>query len=101
MKIVKGDVVQIISGNDKGKKGRVIKVFPSKHKLVVEGANIVKKHSRPTQDNPQGGIVEKEAAIHISNVMLSISDKTTKIGYKFLDDGKKVKYAKKSDEVIS
>ena len=86
MKITKGDIVQVITGNNKGKTGRVIKVFLSKDKILVEGINIVKKHSRPTQDNPQGGIIEKEAAIHISNVMLLADGKITRVGYKVLDD---------------
>ena len=101
MKIVKGDTVQIISGNDSGKTGRVIKVFPTKNRIVVEGLNIIKKHTRPTQDNPQGGIVEKEAAIHISNVMLISGGKATKVGYKFLENGNKVKIAKTTGEVIN
>ena len=101
MKIVKGDTVQVISGNDSGKTGRVIKVFPSRQKIVVEGVNIVKKHSRPTQENQQGGIIEKEAAIHISNVMLIVGGKVTRIGYKKLDDSKKVKFAKNTGEVIN
>ena len=100
MKIAKGDTVQIISGNDNGKTGRVIKVFLDKGKIVVEGINLVKKHSRPTQDNPQGGIIEKEAAIHVSNVMLVIGGKVTRVGYKFLDDGRKVKFAKNTGEMI-
>ena len=91
----------MITGNDKGKMGRVIKVFPSKEKIVVEGINVVKKHARPTQDNPQGGIMEKEAAIHISNVMLVLGGKVTRLGYKSLDDGKKVKFAKTTGEIIN
>ena len=70
-------------------------------KIVVEGVNVVKKHSRPTQDNPQGGIIEKEAAIHISNVMLVVGGKATRVGYKSLDDGRKVKFAKTTGEVIN
>ena len=101
MKITKGDLVQVITGNNKGKTGRVIKVFLSKDKILVEGINIVKKHSRPTQDNPQGGIIEKEAAIHISNVMLLADGKITRVGYKVLDDGSKVKFAKNTGEVIN
>ena len=101
MKIKKGDTVQIISGNDVGKSGRVIKVFPSKEKIIVEGLNMVKKHARPTQENPQGGIMEKEAAIHISNVMFVSGSQPTRIGYRILDDGKKVKFSKKSGEVIN
>ena len=101
MKIKKGDIVQLITGNDVGKSGRVIKVYPEKEKIIVEGLNMVKKHARPTQENPQGGIMEKEAAVHISNVMILSGGKPTRIGYKILDDGKKVKFAKKSGEVIN
>ena len=101
MKIKKGDIVQLITGNDVGKSGRVIKVYPEKEKIIVEGLNMVKKHARPTQENPQGGIMEKEAAVHISNVMILSGGKPTKVGYKILDDGKKVKFAKKSGEVIN
>ena len=101
MKIVKGDTVQVICGNDSGKTGRIIKVFPAKEKVVVEGINIVKKHSRPTQDNPQGGIIEKEAAIHVSNVMQVIGGKTTRVGFKHLEDGKKVKFSKNTGQVIN
>ena len=101
MKIKKGDTVQIISGNDVGKSGRVIKVFPSKEKIIVEGLNMVKKHTRPTQEIPQGGIMEKEAAIHVSNVMFVSGSQPTRIGYRILDDGKKVKFSKKSGEVIN
>ncbi len=101
MKIKKGDTVQIITGNDVGKSGRVIKVFPIKEKIIVEGLNMVKKHARPTQENPQGGIMEKEAAVHISNVMILSGGKPTRVGYKILDDGKKVKFSKKSGEVIN
>ena len=101
MKIKKGDTVQIISGNEAGKSGRVIKIFPAKDKIVVEGLNMAKKHARPTQDNPQGGIMEKEAAIHISNVMLIAGGKPTRIGYKTLEDGRKVKFAKATGEMIN
>jgi len=101
MKIKKGDTVQVISGNEVGKSGRVIKIFPKKDKIVVEGLNMVKKHSRPTQENPQGSIMEKEAAIHISNVMFIAGGKPTRLGYKSLEDGRKVKYAKTSGEVIN
>jgi len=101
MKIKKGDTVQIISGNEAGKSGRVIKIFPAKDKIVVEGLNMAKKHARPTQENPQGGIMEKEAAIHISNVMLIAGGKPTRIGYKILEDGRKVKFAKATGEMIN
>ena len=101
MKIKKGDTVQIISGIEFGKSGRVIKVFPLKEKVIVEGLNMVKKHSRPTQENPQGGILEKESPIHISNVMFITGGKPTRLGYKKLEDGRKVKYAKTTGEVIN
>ena len=95
MNIRKDDLVKIITGRDKGKSGRVIKVFPSKNRLIVEGLNLVKKHERPTQDNQQGGIVEKESSIHRSNVMLISNNKPTRVSFKKLDNGKKVRYSKK------
>tara|TARA_B100000579_G_C22439842_1_gene669371 strand:+ start:58 stop:363 length:306 start_codon:yes stop_codon:yes gene_type:complete len=101
VKIRKGDTVQIMSGNDLGKSGRVIKVYLDKERLLVEGVNMVKKHLRPSQDNPQGGINEKEASIHVSNVMLLVGDEPTRVGYKILDNGKKVRISKKTNEVIS
>ena len=101
MKIKKGDTVQIITGSDAGKSGRVIKIFLNKDRVVVEGVNIVKKHARPTQDNPQGGIMEKEASIHISNIMLVVGGKPTRVGFKTLENGKKVKFSKSTGEVIN
>ena len=100
MKIRKGDTVQVISGTDAGKVGRVIKVNNDSERLLVEGVNIVKKHARPTQETPQGGIIEKEANIHLSNTMLMVGGKPTKVGYKILENGKKVRVAKKTGEVI-
>ena len=101
MKIKKGDTVQVATGNDAGKTGRVIKVDLDKDRVVVEGVNIVKKHARPTQDNPQGGIIEKESSIHISNIMLVVGGKPTCVGFKSLENGKKVKFAKSTGEVIN
>tara|TARA_B100001146_G_scaffold39945_1_gene33747 strand:- start:369 stop:674 length:306 start_codon:yes stop_codon:yes gene_type:complete len=101
MKIKKGDTVQITTGNDAGKTGRVIKVYLDKDRAIVEGVNIVKKHARPTQDNPQGGIIEKESSIHISNIMLVVGGKPTRVGFKSLENGKKVKFAKSTGEVIN
>jgi large subunit ribosomal protein L24 len=101
MKIKKGDTVQVITGNDVGKTGRVIKVFIDRDRIVVEGVNIVKKHARPTQETPQGGIIEKEATIHVSNVMMVAGGKPTRVGYKTLEDGRKVKFAKTTGEVIN
>ena len=101
MKIQKSDTIQVITGNDTGKSGRVIKVYLDTNRIVVEGVNRVKKHARPTQDNPQGGIIEKEATIHISNVMLVAGGKPTRVGIKFLEDGRKVKFAKTTGEIIN
>ena len=101
MKIKKGDTIQVITGNDTGKSGRVIKVYPDANRIIVEGVNRVKKHTRPTQDNPQGGIIEKEATIQNSNVMLVAESKPTRVGFKFLEDGRKVKFSKKTGEIIN
>lgn len=102
MHVKKGDTVIVITGKDKGKKGRVLAAYPKKDRVLVEGINLVKKHTRPSQANPQGGIVTQEAPIHVSNVSLvdPKSGKPTRIGYKVLDNGKKVRVAKKSGEVI-
>ncbi|WP_223879969.1 50S ribosomal protein L24 [Paenibacillus spiritus] len=100
--VKKDDVVMVISGKDKGKKGRVIAAYPRQNRVLVEGVNMVKKHQKPNQLNPQGGIIEKEAAIHVSNVMHldPKSGQVTRIGYKVLDNGKKVRVAKRSGEII-
>ena len=101
MHVKKGDKVKVISGKDKGKTGVILTAFPKKDRVLVEGVNIVKKHMKPNQANPQGGIVSQEAAIHVSNVML-IDPKTgepTRVGYK-VEDGKRVRVAKKSGETI-
>jgi large subunit ribosomal protein L24 len=102
MHVKKGDTVIVIAGKDKGKKGRVLAAYPKKDRVLVEGINLVKKHTRPSQANPQGGIVTQEAPIHVSNVSLidPKSGKPTRIGYKVLDNGQKVRVAKKSGEVI-
>lgn len=100
MHIKKGDQVIISEGAYKGKKGRILEVFPNKNRALVEGVNIIKKHQKPTNED-KGGIVEKEAPIHISNIML-VDPKTgegTRIGRKLVD-GKLVRYSKKSGEII-
>lgn len=99
MHVKKGDTVKVISGKDKGKTGVVLTALPKKDRVLVEGINIVKKHTKPNQANPQGGIVSQEAAIHVSNVMLldPKSGEPTRVGYK-VEDGKKVRVAKKSGE---
>ncbi len=96
-KIKKGDTVKVITGKDKGKEGKVLSVKDGK--VLVEGVNTVTKHTKPSQANPQGGIINKEAAIDISNVMYVNKGKTTRVGFKF-DGGKKVRYAKATGEVI-
>ncbi|WP_019962375.1 50S ribosomal protein L24 [Woodsholea maritima] len=100
-KIKKGDKVTVLVGRDKGKTGEVVKVIPAENRVVVSGVNIVKRHQKPTQFNA-GGIEEKEAAIHVSNVALvdPKSGEATRVGFKTLDDGRKVRFAKKSGEVI-
>ena len=100
LKIKTGDTVRVIAGDHKGSEGKVLTVLIEKNKAIVEGVNMIKKHMKPNAQSPQGGIVEKEAAIHISNLSL-VNDKgeTTRVGYK-MEDGKKVRYAKKSNEVI-
>ena len=100
MRIKQGDTVQVISGSYNGKEGRVLKVINSKNRLIVEGINMLKRHMRPTQENPQGAIVEKEGSIHVSNVQLVSGGKPTKVGYKILDDGKKVRFSKKTGKNI-
>tara|TARA_B100000945_G_C20422564_1_gene618721 strand:- start:657 stop:968 length:312 start_codon:yes stop_codon:yes gene_type:complete len=100
IKIKKGDIVKVISGEHKGSDGSVVKIFKTTNKLIIEGINIVKKHKKPDSNNPQGGIVEKEAPIDISNVSLVTSDgKTTRVGFR-LEDGIKVRYSKKTDELV-
>lgn len=101
MHVKKGDKVMVISGKDKGKTGVILAAFPKQDRVIVEGVNIVKKHSKPSQVNPQGGIINQEAPIHVSNVMPldPKTDKPTRVGYKIVD-GKKVRVAKKSGEVL-
>ena len=99
--IKKGDNVYVNAGNDKGKTGKVLSVDPSKDRAIVEGINMVSKHTKPNAKQPQGGIIRKEAGIHISNLQLvdPKSGKPTRVGFRF-EDGKKIRYAKKSGEEI-
>lgn len=101
MKIKKGDMVKVISGNYRGKTGKVLKVLPVRNRAIVEGINFVKRHSRPTQTNPQGGIIEREASIHLSNLMLIVNATPTRVGYTRLEDGKKVRVARKTGETVN
>jgi large subunit ribosomal protein L24 len=100
LKIKTGDTVRVIAGDHKGSEGKVIKVLLDKNKAIVEGVNMIKKHMKPSAQSPQGGIVEKEAFIQISNLsLLTSKGETTRVGYK-MEDGKKVRFSKKSNEVI-
>ncbi|BCJ87328.1 50S ribosomal protein L24 [Effusibacillus dendaii] len=100
--VKKGDQVKVISGKDKGKKGKILEAYPSEGRVLVEGVNMIKRHTRANAAYPQGGIIEREAPIHASNVMVldPKTDEPTRTGKKILKDGKKVRYAKKSGEVI-
>lgn len=102
MRVVKNDTVKILGGKYRGKAGKVLKVFPKEDRVIIEGVNIIKKHTKPSQKNQQGGIIEKEASIHVSNVMV-IDPKTsepTRVGFKTLEDGSKVRVSKKSGEML-
>lgn len=100
--IKKGDLVYVNAGVDKGKQGKVLEMFPEQERAIVEGINMVSKHTKPNAKNPQGGIIKKEAPIHISNlnVVDPSTNKPTRIGRKLNDKGKLVRYAKKSGEIL-
>ncbi|WP_460018532.1 50S ribosomal protein L24 [Magnetospira thiophila] len=100
-KMKKGDRVVVLAGRDKGKTGEILKVITDDSRVIVQGVNMIKRHTRPTQYS-QGGIVEKEASIHVSNVahIDPSDDKPTRVGFKVLDDGRKVRVARRSGEVI-
>ena len=99
-KIKKGDRVIVLAGKDKGRQGNVTRVFPDVDRVLVEGVNVVQRHTRPSQTNPQGGIVNKEAPIHVSNVAyVGKNGEATRVGFRMEGD-KKVRFAKKSGEVI-
>jgi large subunit ribosomal protein L24 len=100
-KIKRGDQVVVVSGRDRGKRGEVLRVVRKDDRLVVQGINMIKRHTRPSAGNP-GGIVDKEASIHISNVahIDPSTNRPTRVGYKLLEDGRKVRFAKRSGEVL-
>lgn len=107
MKIKKDDMVMVVAGNYKGKTGKVLKVFPSKNRVIVEGVSISKRHTKPNQQNPQGGIIEKEASINASNVMVldPKSNEPTRVGHKIIIDDKtskkrSVRVSKTSGEML-
>jgi large subunit ribosomal protein L24 len=101
LKIKKGDKVVVIAGKDKGRGGEVLRVLPKENRVLVAGVNMMKRHTKPAMGQP-GGIVEREAALHVSNVshVDPKDSKPTRVGYKTLDDGRKVRFAKRSGEVI-
>jgi len=101
-RIRKGDTVAVISGSDKGKRGEVLQVLPKDNRAVVQGVNIAKRHTKPAGMGQPGGIVEKEATIHMSNIMLvdPKSDKPTRVGFRVLEGGRKVRVAKATGNVV-
>lgn len=103
MKVAKNDAVLVISGDDKGKTGKVLRVLPAQQRLLVEGINFIKRHTRPSQSNPKGGIVEKEAPINISNVMVVCPkcNVPTKVGTKTLEDGRRTRLCKECGEILT
>jgi large subunit ribosomal protein L24 len=111
LKIRKGDTVEIIAGKDRGKRGTVERVLPKKHRVVVEGLNIVKRHTKPrppanaqeaARQQPQGGVIEKAAALHVSNVAVvsPASGKPSRIGFRFADDGRKMRISRRDDVTL-
>ena len=100
MRIRKGMTVRVIKGNHKGSEGKILFVFPKDNKAIIEGVNFIKRAVRPTQNNPSGGYTEKEAPIHLSNLMLVQKGQITRVGFKVLDDGSKVRIGKKTGEEV-
>ena len=100
MKLKKGDNVRVIAGKDRGQEGEVVQVFPNENKVLVNGINTAKKHSKARRTNQQGGIIDRDMPVDASNVMLVHKGKTTRVGYKIQSDGTKVRIAKRNGEVI-
>jgi len=103
MRIKKGDTVRVITGEDRGKEGKILKVFPDKGRIIVEKVNMIKRHTRPSKMVPQGGIIEKEAPINATNVMLVCPNtgKPTRVGTQILAGGSRVRVSKKSGDAIN
>ena len=103
MRIKKGDRVRVMAGNDRGREGEVLKVFPATNRVIVEKVNMIKRHQRPTKVNPRGGIIEKEAPINAANVMLICpsTKKPTRIGKAILSDGSRARVSKKSGDMLN
>lgn len=102
LKIKRGDLVEVISGKDRGKRGKVLRVIPKEKKVIVEGINMVKRHQRPIPQLREGGIIEREAPIYMSKVMVVCPncDRRTRVGFKMLENGDKARYCKKCGEII-
>jgi large subunit ribosomal protein L24 len=102
LRLKTGDEVVVTAGRDKGKKGRILRMIPKENRAVVEGVNVVRRHQRPSPRDPNGGIIEKEATIHVSNLAMADPQdgRPTRVGFRFLEDGRKVRVAKRSGEVI-
>jgi large subunit ribosomal protein L24 len=100
--VKKGDIVQVISGKEKGKSGKILKAYPAKERVIIEHLNMIKKHTKRRSQGQGGGIIEREGTIHVSNVMLICPSckKATRVGKKFLEDGTKVRFCKKCGEVV-
>ncbi|ALU75282.1 50S ribosomal protein L24 [Tenacibaculum finnmarkense genomovar finnmarkense] len=98
-KIKSGDTVKVLAGDHKGSEGKVLQILRDKDRVLVEGVNMVSKHTKPSAANPQGGIVKKEASLHISNLALIENGEAVKVGYK-VEEGKKIRFSKKSDKAI-
>ena len=99
LKIKAGDTVRVLTGDHKNEEGKIVKILTKKNRAIVEGVNMVSKHAKPSADNPQGGIIKKEASIHISNLGLIENGSTVRVGYKAVD-GKKVRISRKTDKAI-
>jgi large subunit ribosomal protein L24 len=99
-KVKKGDIVKVISGNDRGKRGEVMRLLPEKERLIVKGVNIITRHQRPTARQREGGIIEREGTIHLSNVLVicPVCDRPTRVGFMFTEAGEKLRACKKCGE---
>lgn len=102
LRIKKNDTVMVLTGKDRGKRGKILSVFPEKQRVIVEGVNLVKRHTRPNQQNQQGGIVSREAPLHISNVNLYCPrcQRGVRFGSRILEDGSKIRYCRKCEEAL-
>ena len=102
LKIKKDDEVIVVTGRDRGKQGKVLRALPAENRVVVQGVNVAKRHTKPSQADPQGGIKEKELPIHVSNVAIwnPVTQKADRIGFRTLDDGRKVRYFKSNGEQL-